>query len=191
MKFLQFIKSNLLFSLIIFFLVIVPLTVIPIYFAINKPSSSSELEAELAEAEAETPYVSPTKNPNELGFVYISTINHVDSPKKFASLNLIIYSSFGWDVDTGIVDPVYNIQHKWFYDKNNTYTIERKILNTDNHYSQEELSALGKTNKPNTYVVNQIIAIYDKNEPNLSKDVNMYIHPMILTTYANFENMTK
>ena len=191
MKFLQFIKSNLLFSLIIFFLVIVPLTVIPIYFAINKPNSSSELASELAKAEAETSYVSPTKNPNELGFVYISTINRVDSPKKFASLELVINSSFGWDVDTGIIDPEYHIQHKWIYDKNNTYTIERKILNTDNHYSQEELSALGKTNKPNTYLVNQIIAFYDKNEPNLSKDVNMYIHPMILTTYANFENMTK
>jgi hypothetical protein len=96
---------------------------------------------------------------------------------------------FHKEVDSGITNPSYNIQHKWIYDKNNEYSIERIILNKDNGYSKEELSALGKTNKPDTYLVNQIIATYDKNEPNLSKNVNMMIHPIILTTYANFEKM--
>ena len=181
MKFTQFIKSNLLFSLIIFFLVIVPVTVIPIYFAINKPDHSSP-------APEHNQYIIPTRNPNELGFIIINTVNHVDGPKQFLDLDMFNNYDFNKEVDSGITNPSYHIQHKWIYDKNNEYSIERKILNTNKGYSQEELSALGKTNKPDTYLVNKIIASYDKDEPNLSKDVNMMIQPIILTTYGNYQN---
>jgi hypothetical protein len=184
MKFLKFIKSNLLFSLIIFFLVIVPLTVIPIYFAINKSSSSSSEQGPFQE---QVPNY--TMDPNGLGFIANNTINGVDYPKWFLPIYLSEINCVNADNSTPYT--LNTIQSKWIYDKNNEYSIERTILNTNNSYSQEELSALGKTTKPNTYLVNQIIFLYDKNNINLSQNVEMTIKPMILTKYSNYEKLYK
>ena len=93
------------------------------------------------------------------------------------------------DYDEGFTDPSTKIQQKWIYDKTNIYTIERTILNTKNSYTQDELSALGKTSKPNTYLVNQVIAIYDLNNPYLSRNFPTVITPMILSTYENYKNL--
>lgn len=49
-------------------------------------------------------------------------------------------------------------RHKFFYDPTNPVNITRKIKNTElNEYSPAELLALGKTDTPDTYLVNSIV----------------------------------
>ena len=195
MKFFSYIKSHKLFSFILL-LIIISSIMLPIYFlVINKSNSSSPTEtkaavAPVAPVSAQTPtqHIIPTMGPNELGFITNNTINGVDEPKWFLSIYLSEKTCV--DADNSTPYTLNTVQSKWFYDKNNEYSIERTILNTNNAYSQEELSALGKTTKPNTYLVNQIIFLYDKNNINLTKGIPMIIKPMIFTTYGNFQKMT-
>ena len=187
MKFTQFIKSNLVFSLIILFLVIVPVTLLPIYFlVINKPDSSSPGPVY---KNASKPIPTYFIDPSELGFITQHTTNGVDEPKWFFSIYLSEKTCENADNSTPYT--LESVQSKWIYDKNNETTIERTILNKNNAYSQEELSALGKTNKPDTYLVNQIIFLYDKNNINLSRKIPMIIKPMVLTTYGNYQKLYK
>lgn len=167
-------------------LALISLIMIPIYIlVINKPSSKAQDQSQaLPQAE----YIIPDMDPNQLGFIYSSTTNHVESPKKFLVVDALDMT-YGNLVDTGVASASSKIQYKWVYDKTNIYTIERKILNTYNGYTQDELSELGKTSNPNTYLVNQIIPIYDVNNPILSKDITMEITPFILSTYENYKKL--
>jgi len=67
------------------------------------------------------------------------------------------------------------IRYKWNYDKSIPLSIERTINNINNAYTQEELLAFGSTSKPNVYLVNKIIVIYDDNDPKISENVVMNI----------------
>jgi hypothetical protein len=168
---------------------------LPIYFlVINKSNPSTPaLTLALTLAPTQTEKIYPTTSPNDLGFVYHYTNvkKGIDDPNSFYPIEMLdsIFgsSSLGKEVDTAKTHPTNSIQRKWIYDKNNIYTIERTILNTNNAYSQAELSALGKTNKPNTYLVNQIVSTYDEKNINFTYDISTIITPMILTIYANYK----
>lgn len=132
------------------------------------------------------PYVMPSlPSTDQLVFIYSITTNHVEGPKQW----LVMNDNLGKKYDDAIVNQYTKIQNKWSYDNTNIYTIERTILNTYLGYTQDELSALGKTSKPNTYLVNQVIAIYDKNNPILSTNYPAIITPMILSTYENYKKL--
>jgi hypothetical protein len=182
MQIFQYIKSHKLISFIILLVII-----LLIYFlVINKSNSSSETPNISPTDSNQTQNISPM-DPDTLGFVTSETVNRIDRPKIFIPMDMFNMLSYGKEADNGIINTSSQVQYKWSYDKKNIFFIERTILNTNNSYSQNELSALGKTYRPNTYMVNQIIPSYDKNNINLSRDVVMTINPMILTTYANYK----
>jgi len=90
--------------------------------------------------------------------------------------------------DNGIATG--HILNKWVYDINNKLSIERTINNTNKIYTEAEISSLGKTDKPNTYLVNKLIPIYDENDPELKKllDNGAYAElmtPWVLSLYSN------
>ena len=196
-KIFQYIKSHLIISFILL-LVLIAIIILPIYFlVINKSSSQEQPQNQaqdqaltqeqlnkivLAKAQAQDHQQQPADQ--SLGLIYSYTKKSVESPKQFMRL-----AEHFKRFDDGIVDQYNKIQYKWSYDKTNIYTTERTILNTYNSYTPDELSELGKTSNPNTYVVNQIIPIYDKNNILLSKDVSLIITPMILSTYENYKNL--
>ena len=194
MKFFSYIKSHKLIAFIIL-LIIISIIMLPIYFlVINKSNSSTPALIQtptLSPTQTEKTY--PTPSPNDLGFVYHLTNlkTRIDDPNSFYFVEMIDNdingTSYGKEVDTATTHPTNSIQRKWIYDKNNIYTIERTILNTNNAYSQAELSAFGKTNKPNTYLVNQIVSTYDEKNINFTYDISTVITPMILTIYANYK----
>jgi hypothetical protein len=163
---------------------------LPVYFlVINKSNQSTPAPAITL---TPTQYIPEKHPPNQLGFITINTSNGVDEPKKFLPNYEKLIEQKSLESDNSTPYTSESIQSKWIYDKNNEYSIERTILNKNNAYSNEELSALGKTTKPNTYLVNQIIFLYDKNNTSLTKNtISMVIKPMSLTTYANFQKMVK
>ena len=192
MKIFQYIKSHLLISVILLLLIIL-IIILPIYFLVINKSSSKEQEQEQAQVQEQAPttFIMPTRNQNQLGFITSTTTNHVDDPYIFLDVEAFdTLLSYGKDADNGTVNPSSQIQYKWVYDKTNIYTIEREILNTKNGYSPTELLSLGKTNKPNTYLVNKIISKYDKNNINLTRNIVMQINPMILSTYENYKKLS-
>lgn len=155
---------------------------------VNSPTASAKPEVQ--------PEQTDTYPPNELGYVFQNTINGVDSPKYFIPRFFLTGSISGsGNTEKTADEAVYNtgglrLQVKWFYDKTNPHSIERTILNTNKTYSDAELSALGKTNKPNTYLVNKIITKYDKNHIYFYKTTGLF-QPMIYTTYENYEKYYK
>ena len=183
---------------------------LPIYFLVINKSNSSSPESQPSQPSqakpskaplhspldaAPLPEPEPTSGPNDLGFVYYLTNvkEGIDESNEFMKLNEInktVYAgaeNIGTQSDNVSTHPITSIKRKWIYDKNNIYSIERTILNKNNAYSQEELSALGKTDKPNTYLVNQIVSTYDKNTILTSGLISHIIKPMILTIYSNYK----
>ena len=190
MNLISYIKSHKLISIILL-LVIISAIMLPIYFLViakSNSSNSSNSSSQVPVVQQEP--INYIEDPNQLGFVFQETSNGVDTSYRFMNLEMFNASlSYGKDADTGT--SKFLVKRKWVYDNTNISTIERTILNTNDFYSESELSSLGKTNKPNTYLVNQIISIYDKNDPNLQINVTMQIKPMILTTYSNYEKLYK
>ena len=172
-------------------LILILIIMLPIYFLVIKKSTSSNTPLSLntsviMNAPAAKSIITP---PNMLGFCFVSTTNGVDSPLKFMPEPM-------WDIkgmqlmfsnaDNGIRAQNKTL-NKWAYDSNNKLNITRTINNTDNTnnaYSKTELDALGKTNESNTYLVNKLIPIYDPNNPNLTKDIQMEIKPWTLSLYS-------
>ena len=169
-------------------LILILIIMLPIYFLVIKKSTSSNTPLSLntsviMNAPAAQSIITP---PNMLGFCFVSTANGIDSPKRFLAEPM-------WDInemqllfsnaDNGIRGQN-NVLNKWAYDSNNKLTITRTINNTNNAYTQHELNALGKTDEPNTYLVNKLISIYDPNNPNLTNGVQMEIKPWTLSLYS-------
>ena len=185
MKIFQYIKSHLLISFILL-LVIMSIIMLPIYFlVINKSGSQSP---------AQTPEsLIHNIDPNQLGFMGFASTNDAIWFQELSSF--YDDSSVKRFPDNGIGNAYYEIQYKWIYDKNNIYTIETTILNTNNAYSEAELSALGKTSKPNTYLVNQNIPRFNINNPTFFKEDTIALDqsfiPLILTSYENYKKLLK
>jgi len=170
-------------------LILILIIMLPIYFLVIKKSTSSNtplsLNTSVIMNAPEQPSI--TIPPDTLGFCFVSTANGVDSPRSFLGEPM-------WDIkgmqllfsnaDNGIRE-INNILNKWAYDSNNKLNIPRTINNTNKEYTKEELDALGKTTTPNIYLVNKLIPIYDKNNPNLTKDIPMLIKPWTLSLYSN------
>ena len=173
-------------------LILILIIMLPIYFLVIKKSTSSNTPLSLntsviMNAPAAKSIITP---PNMLGFCFVSTTNGVDSPLKFMPEPM-------WDIkgmqlmfsnaDNGIRAQNKTL-NKWAYDSNNKSIITRTINNTNTEYTQNELNALGKTDEPdepNTYLVNKLIPIYDPNNPNLTKDIQMEIRPWTLSLYSD------
>ena len=177
-------------------LILILIIMLPIYFLVIKKSTSSNTPLSLntsviMNAPAAKSIITP---PNMLGFCFVSTTNGVDSPLKFMPEPM-------WDIkgmqlmfsnaDNGIRAQNKTL-NKWAYDSNNKLYITRTINNTNNTddaYTQSELKALGTpdadASAPNTYKVNKLIPIYDPNNPNLTKDIQMEIRPWTLSLYSD------
>ena len=181
MTLLQYVKSHLIISFILL-LVIISIIMLPIYFlVINKSSSSSSSQITI-------PKPKYTINPNELGFIITETKKSVDQPARFMPIDMFNLSTHMTDADNADIKNNLVSQYKWYLDKNIPFSIERLIPNTNNNYSQDELSNLGKTDKPDVYLVNKIIPKYDPNHILLSEDVLTIIKPMIYASYGYFQN---
>jgi hypothetical protein len=160
-------KKFIVVSLIIIIIICI---IIVLSFLVDNKSSSNQV-------------VSPviTNGPNTVGFCHSTTYNGVDQPLYFNSVDAMPPDVFNVADDGGFAR---NIQYKWAYDPTNSLNISRKITNESNTYSSAELSALGKTSTPNTYLVNKVITIYDKNDPKY-KIGQLELNPYIMTTMAN------
>lgn len=181
MTLLQYVKSHLII-LFILLLVIISIIMLPIYFlVINKSSSSSSSSSQIT-----IPKPTYTIDPNELGFIITETKNHVDQPARFAYIGMFNRSSYMTDADNADIKNNVVSQYKWYLDTNIPFSMERLIPNTNNNYSQVELSNLGKTDKPHVYLVNTIIPKYDPNNALLSQDALTVIKPMIYASYGYF-----
>lgn len=151
--------------------------IIGLYFLLHNKSSSNQ--------SAIIPVATMIPNtPNTVGFCQSATFDGVDQPKRFRSVENIATSTNV--LDTADIGTVISngIQYKWVYDPTNPLNISRKLTNTSNAYSPAELSALGKTDKPETYLVNKIITLYDKNDPKY-KTGFYNLNPYIMTTFSN------
>jgi hypothetical protein len=164
-------------AIIVILLIIIIGIIIGTYFLLkNKKSLSNQS------------LIIPTRTfipngPNTVGFCNAVTIDGVDRPIEFRSVEHTETGTMIFDVaDNG--DMANDIQYKWVYDPTNSLNISRPITNESNAYSPAELSALGKTDKPGNYLVNKIITIYDKNDPKYKKGFYV-LNPYILTTMTN------
>ena len=158
-------------------LILILIIMLPIYFLVIKKSTSSN-----------TPLSLNTIPANTLGFCIVFTESGTDLIQPTFMMEsvwgLYDYPLLFSNADNGIRgrDKILN---KWAYDSNNKLTITRTINNTSKAYTQGELDALGKTTTPNTYKVNKLIPIYDPNNPNLTKDIQMEIKPWTLSLYSD------
>ena len=155
---------------------------LPIYFLVIKKSD----ESEKSDTTKLGNYIAPniTRSPDDLGFCTAETTNHVDRNIFLDMYMFDKHVTAAKDADNGI-DPDQFTKYRWFYDKSNPLTIERTIPNTNGAYSKSEIDAFGKTNKPNTYLVNKILTKYDENDSKLSQNVHMQIKPWILSKYRD------
>ena len=172
----KLINVSLITISIIIFIIIGLYLIIGLYILYNKFLSNQS---------SITPVATMIRNtPNTVGFCQSSTFNGIDQPKIFRSVEDISISTNILDTaDTGTVISN-GVQYKWVYDPTNSLNISRELTNVSNAYSPAELSALGKTDKPGTYLVNKIITIYDKNDPKYK--IGFYnLNPYIMTTFSN------
>ena len=173
---LKFHKMKISKKIIIVSLIIICI-IIGLYFLLHNKSSSNQ--------SAIIPVVTMIPNtPNTVGFCQSATFDGVDHPKRFRSVEDIATSTNV--LDTADIGTVISngIQYKWVYDPTNSLHISRELTNTSNAYSPAELLALGKTDKPGTYLVNKIITIYDKNDTKY-KTGFYNLNPYIMTTFSN------
>jgi hypothetical protein len=171
---------------IIFTVIIVALAImLPIYFLVIKTSSSSQPVAPGVEAGVAPVLNNPiiTMGSDTLGFCHSSTINGKDQPQQFINMDMMMLTSYLKLADVG-GNTSNDIQYKWAYDPTNQLTIKRTIDNTNNRYTQAELSAIGTPSADGQYSVNKIISIYNKQNPIFTQNVVVDINPFILTTYS-------
>jgi hypothetical protein len=164
--------------IIVILLIIIIGIIIGSYFLFFDKKSSNN-ESSLIPAATILP-----NTPNTVGFCQSATFDGVDQPKRFRSVEDIAISTKV--LDTADIGTVISngIQYKWVYDSTNSLNISRELTNASNAYSSAELSALGKTDKPGTYLVNKIITLYDKNDPKY-KTGFYNLNPYIMTTFSN------
>jgi hypothetical protein len=174
-------KNKKLISVIIIFIIIALAIVLPVYFLVIKKTNSSQSPSNEQSME---PSTIPKMGPNELGFCFASTTGGIKGPNRFSSLESFTYLNTRTLqlADAGGTETN-GIQFKWFYDKTNPLNITRTILNENKTYTNDELANLGQTSTPTSYLVNQIIPIYDKTNPIYSK-ATVELDPFILTTYS-------
>jgi len=174
MNFFQ--KNKKLISIIIAFIIIALVIILPVYFLVIKKSSSTQSESN----KPSLMNPSNTLDSNNLGFCAEFMLSNGETPpKRFFDLNwtkrMIIFA------DNGDKDALSDIQYKWGYDNTNPLYLIRTITNSNKNYTDSELNSLGPTSSSTSYVVNQLILIYDKtsskyNENGLAKS------PMVLST---------
>ena len=182
----SFQKYRKVIYVIITVIIIALAIMLPIYFLVIKTSSSSQhgvapgVEAEVSPI-LNNPII--TMGPDTLGFCHSSTINGKDQPQQFINMDMMMLTSYLKLADVG-GNTSNEIQYKWEYDPTNLLTITRTIDNTNNKYTQAELSAIGTPSADGQYSVNKIISIYNKQNPIFTQNVVVDINPFILTTYS-------
>ena len=162
--------------IIVILLIIIIGIIIGSYFLFFDKKSSNN-ESSLIPAATILP-----NTPNTVGFCQSTTFNGVEQPHTFRSVGEMANTSVLEIADVGGIAN--GIQYKWVYDSTNSLNISRELTNASNAYSSAELSALGKTDKPGTYLVNKIITLYDKNDPKY-KTGFYNLNPYIMTTFSN------
>jgi len=171
--------KKLIYTIIV--IVICLAIILPIYFlVINKSNSAQSPSNEPSTLTITNPTI--TMSPNELGLCSAPTYNGVKQPKRFIQMDMFLIMPFSTLADNGDTIPN-GIQYKWSYDKTNPLNLTRTISNVNKTYTDDELANLGQTSTPTSYLVNQIIPIYDKTNPIYSK-ATVELDPFILTTYS-------
>jgi len=163
-------------------LILISLAIIlPVYFFVIKKSNSSQSPSnELSTIPITGSTI--TMIPNQLGLCYVPTYNGVKQSKRFIIIDSFLNTTFPTLADNGDTIPN-GIQYKWSYDKTNPLNLTRTISNVNKKYTDDELANLGQTSTPTSYLVNQIIPIYDNTNPKYSIGT-VDLDPFILTTYS-------
>jgi hypothetical protein len=164
-------------AIIVILLIIIIGIIIGTYFLFFYKNSASN---KFASNQVVRPII--TNGPNTVGFCHSTTFNGVDQPQVFRSVDEMSMTLVFDVADNG--ELARDVQYKWAYDPTNSLNLSRQITNASNAYSLSELSALGKTSTPGTYLVNKVITIYDKNDPKYKKG-QLELNPYIMTTMAN------
>lgn len=169
----KIVKTSLI-VIIILIIILVPLYLL----VINKSTSKDQTNTAI-----ENSYPIITRSDSDIGFCFANTLPDAKEPYRFFGQEFFNNTQVFFNADNGIQSG--SILNKWEYDTSNSLSIERTINNTNNIYTQDELSALGKTNKPNTYLVNKLIPLYDKNDPKLQGIYSELMTPWVLSLYSN------
>ena len=148
------------------------------YFVVYKSPSKDQTHSAI-----ENSYPIITRSDSDIGFCFANTLPDAKEPYRFFGQESFNTTQVFFNADNGIQTG--SILNKWEYDTSNSLSIERTINNTNNIYTQDELSALGKTDKPNTYLVNKLIPLYDKNDPKLQGIYSELMTPWVLSLYSN------
>ncbi len=183
-----FYRKKLLIIKISIILILILIIMLPIYFLVIKKSTSKDQTDTPLSLNINPTFAIEKEDPNMLVFRFVSTTNSIDSSEKCLVRPLWDMGTLFSNADTGNYGKN-TILNKWAYDPTNKLTIERTINNVNNAYTIDELNALGKTIIKNTYLVNKLIPIYNHNNPDLNKNIEMEIKPFILSLYSDCLNI--